>query len=555
MAYAFESQLVIDPVSGIKAANAAVTVYDANDTANSSKLALTDLNGNPLPNPLTSTADAFIPAFLSPSAKVKLVGGGLVVVAWSGEGLLAEAQAAKQFVQGIGVASTITAAPGTQASAKMDQSGQLTLTIPEGKKGLDGANVLPTDDAIEQAIKTTGTKTRAAVAASFMPSRVFLAAGNSITNGAASTPGNSWVELLPSRVAERLGPIGAPLTVVNAGVGGDRTSDILGRLPTLYGAGVPSVVLIIPSVNDRKTNGVGLTTAQTMANVKRQVGMARWAGALPLLATEPPLNPARTTAAGEFTYQSEYDRRTVNGLLRTYAADNGIPLADVDAAFATNDIHDAADGIHPGDWGHSIIANTIADSLAGLPATVVGRPTILTTVAASDDFNRADSTTTLGAPWTARDGVWGIQSGKAYPVTDTAWNYATVNVGAGDMEVITTCTGTPGTAYDATAIARSDGLGRYLALAEVAADRTAQVKLFGIQGFDVPTQLGAASIPAVLGDSIDITLAAVGSSLSVRVNGITVIEATDSTHGGYEAGISKLGGPLRCDRIVVNKYP
>lgn len=39
------------------------------------------------------------------------------------------------------------------------------------------------------------------------------------------------------------------------------------------------------------------------------------------------------------------------------------------------------------------------------------------TVAFTDDFNRADSTTTLGAPWTARSGVWGISSNKAYLVT------------------------------------------------------------------------------------------------------------------------------------------
>ncbi|MEW1813285.1 hypothetical protein AB0284_21590 [Pseudarthrobacter phenanthrenivorans] len=95
MAYAFESQLVIDPITGAKAANASVTVYDANDTANSTPLALTDMNGTVLQNPLTSTADAFIPPFMADVYKVKLVGGGLVVVAWSGEGLVTEAKAAK----------------------------------------------------------------------------------------------------------------------------------------------------------------------------------------------------------------------------------------------------------------------------------------------------------------------------------------------------------------------------------------------------------------------------------------------------------------------------
>ena len=139
MAYAFESQLVIDPVSGDKAASASVTVYDANDTANSAPLVLTDLNGNPLSNPLTSTQEAFIPPFMAETYKVKLVGGGLTVVAWSGEGLVTEAKAAKDFVAGIDVADTVTAPVGTPAAVTLDKStGKFSFNIPQGPKGDKG---------------------------------------------------------------------------------------------------------------------------------------------------------------------------------------------------------------------------------------------------------------------------------------------------------------------------------------------------------------------------------------------------------------------------------
>lgn len=37
----------------------------------------------------------------------------------------------------------------------------------------------------------------------------------------------------------------------------------------------------------------------------------------------------------------------------------------------------------------------------------------------SDDFTRADSALTMGAPWTAVQGTWGVRSGKGYSVTDT----------------------------------------------------------------------------------------------------------------------------------------
>jgi hypothetical protein len=84
-------------------------------------------------------------------------------------------------------------------------------------------------------------------------------------------------------------------------VGGDRTSDVLGRLPALYAQHDPTIVLVVPSVNDRKKD-VGVSPAMTMSNVKKQVDLARSNGAVPLLQTEPVLNPAVGTAAGDFNW-------------------------------------------------------------------------------------------------------------------------------------------------------------------------------------------------------------------------------------------------------------
>lgn len=171
MAYAFESQLVIDPVSGDKAASASVTVYDANDTGNTAPLALTDMNGNPLANPLTSTVDAFIPPFMADVYKVKLVGGGLTVVAWSGEGLVTEAKAAKDeanaakdeatvarnaaeaardAAQNVGGFTQAAKAPDTIITGDItrDINGAATsapVTWPDGTPGLYTAIVLSTD--------------------------------------------------------------------------------------------------------------------------------------------------------------------------------------------------------------------------------------------------------------------------------------------------------------------------------------------------------------------------------------------------------------------------
>ena len=93
--YAFDPQLVADPVTFARAANANVTVYDANDNSNSTPLTLTDLNGLPLSNPLRSTGDAIIPPFQTTSAQVKLVGGGLTIPVGSFQSVLNAATAAQ----------------------------------------------------------------------------------------------------------------------------------------------------------------------------------------------------------------------------------------------------------------------------------------------------------------------------------------------------------------------------------------------------------------------------------------------------------------------------
>ncbi len=112
--YIHDSALVADSVSFLRAANASITVYDADDATNAVPLILKDLNGLPLANPLTSSQDAFTPpAFVTSSAQVKLVGGGLTVVLNSYQGLREDALAAQTEAQ-----EAKAAAIGAQAAAE-----------------------------------------------------------------------------------------------------------------------------------------------------------------------------------------------------------------------------------------------------------------------------------------------------------------------------------------------------------------------------------------------------------------------------------------------------
>lgn len=97
--YVHDQVLLADAASFTRAPNSSVTVYDANDAAETTPLELRDLNGLAMSNPMVSSADAFTPAFIATSPQVKLVGGGLAVLSESYKGVRDEAVAAKTAAQ------------------------------------------------------------------------------------------------------------------------------------------------------------------------------------------------------------------------------------------------------------------------------------------------------------------------------------------------------------------------------------------------------------------------------------------------------------------------
>lgn len=182
--YPYAGILVADAVTFRRATNAAITVYDVNDTNSTTPLVLKDLSGLPLPNPLTSTSDGFVQAFVTTSEGVKLVGGGLTVVEYSHQGIKDAAVAAADAAQEA-ADSAATAAGNTVASASVNGAGELVIQKasgsslnagsvkgPKGDKGdtgTPGSNVLPTDTAIKNAITTPGSETAAALSATYAP--------------------------------------------------------------------------------------------------------------------------------------------------------------------------------------------------------------------------------------------------------------------------------------------------------------------------------------------------------------------------------------------------
>lgn len=184
--YFYDMDLVVDPLNPANVvANGQVSIYDPADTTGATLLALKDPSGLPLPNPLTSNANGFLPPRIATVPQTMWKSGGFTGYFNSYKGLRDEAVGAVSAAQSAANDASAAAAQ-VVTTAAVDGSGALVLTKAsgatvnagnvkgqkgdkgdKGDKGLDGSNVLPTDDAIEQAVKTPGTKTATALSATY----------------------------------------------------------------------------------------------------------------------------------------------------------------------------------------------------------------------------------------------------------------------------------------------------------------------------------------------------------------------------------------------------
>ena len=186
--YFYDMDLVVDPLNPSNVvANGLVSIYDPADTAGVTLLALKDPSGLPLPNPLPSNANGFLPPRIATVPQTMWKSGGFTGYFNSYKGLRDESVAAVTAAQSAANDAS-TAAAQVVTTATVDGSGALVLTKAsgatvnagnvkgqkgdkgdKGDKGLDGSNVLPTDDAIKQAINDTASATRGALNATYEP--------------------------------------------------------------------------------------------------------------------------------------------------------------------------------------------------------------------------------------------------------------------------------------------------------------------------------------------------------------------------------------------------
>jgi acyl-CoA thioesterase I len=191
--------------------------------------------------------------------------------------------------------------------------------------------------------------------------------GDSITHGSAHTNGRrSFVEQFAERTRGELERVGD--VVINTGISGDHTEDVLAGFADRVGRFDPDVVVTMLGTNDSVQGPSGRAGfAHRLAEIVRRV---RHLGAVPVLQTPPPVD---VSAAPERADLPAYVDR-----VRTVAREHAVMLVDHNARWLA-----AGDGTAPGRWlddpihpngrGHLEMARTIFDRLGILdPASPTG---------------------------------------------------------------------------------------------------------------------------------------------------------------------------------------
>ncbi|MGD9613420.1 MAG: GDSL-type esterase/lipase family protein [Kiritimatiellia bacterium] len=229
-----------------------------------------------------------------------------------------------------------------------------------------------------------------------------LCAGDSITAGYGVSVS------YPTRLHRNTG-----LEVINAGVGGMWSSYGLDHIDEWMLYFDPTQVLILYGTND--TNDPYQDYRQSAEAVMETARKVRSYGAIPIIGTIPP-------KIGPREYQMPRVQ-TFNAYLRTHAANEGILLADIEAAFGSGSGLFQSDGFHPNDAGSEVIARTFADKIRFLALEPVSR-SVSETGATGQNV-----AVTANQPWTAlADQAWititsgGSGTGNGTIVYDVAPN-------------------------------------------------------------------------------------------------------------------------------------
>jgi acyl-CoA thioesterase-1 len=359
-----------------------------------------------------------------------------------------------------------------------------------------------------------------------------LMLGDSIIFGQGTSPA-STNGVVPRTAAWLQSILGGTYTLINAGIQGNTTGQMLARLPALLTQHKPKIVTLSATVNDNRINNTG-TNGETVANLRKMIALCRLAGARPILLTNTPYDYVRFGSAN-YDATSAAKRITQVAAVVALAAELRVDLADLDAAFAQAPDFPTtytSDGLHPNNAGANLWAQVIAYAIAAQPPlTGLGA----TTTYAADNFNRADgalgSTPTGNKAWNvAPSATAGIVGNQLKILTATSGTDNDVYVDDGQVDGIISVK--MGSTLAQGLVFRSTGNNGYL----LYRSGGSQYTLARRTGPNAYSALQSTTgVTPTVGDVLTVTLS--GSSISVAINGAAQFTVTNSDYIGTRHGV------------------
>jgi lysophospholipase L1-like esterase len=180
---------------------------------------------------------------------------------------------------------------------------------------------------------------------------VYMAFGDSITDGDGSQQHEGgYRSLLQDALRAHFG---GNATILNEGQSGSKSDVGAERIGASLNRTDPAYTLIIYGTNDyTRAECHQAFPCYTVDALRSMIGSARSVGSLPVLATIPAVNPV-TAQPDRLGWVGR-----MNELIRPMARQEGVPVADIYAAFLRTPNPESlfADRVHPNDRGYEIIA-------------------------------------------------------------------------------------------------------------------------------------------------------------------------------------------------------
>jgi lysophospholipase L1-like esterase len=274
----------------------------------------------------------------------------------------------------------------------------------------------------------SGTYARAASTA-FRAGRLWLFAGDSITNGSTAS---NFVYSYSRQACHMVGTAYASSDSIEAGTSGYTSAQLLAFMPTLLTTYSPDAVHIQIGTNDV---GAAVPLATFQANIRALVALVKAAGKPVTIGTVPPRGTAGTTTA------KRQLTAAYNLWLRLWAPGAGVELADTHAALVDTtsgdylSTYDSGDNTHPNDAGHREMARAVAAAMIrAMPTT---RPSLVN--AFSTSVSLISNPLMLSGGTNPTGSVGGVATGTAptnTPQADTsgvlpAGQWAEIDLNAG----------------------------------------------------------------------------------------------------------------------------